>query len=101
MLAFVLDLLTISSLSSFGAPVALSVVNLAVIEHYYFDRKVREARRPIHNLVVPAIGFALFVWLGTSLSGLSRGFSRLGRELALPTLPIGLAVSAGRHGSRI
>ncbi|QOT21785.1 APC family permease [Paenarthrobacter sp. YJN-D] len=74
LLAFVLDLLTISSLISFGALVAFSVVNLAVIKHYFIDEKARGARGVVHNLVLPAIGFALTVWLWTSLSGLSIGF---------------------------
>lgn len=74
LLALVLDLLTISSLISFGALVAFSVVNLAVIKHYYFDRKDRGVRGVIHNLVLPAIGFALTVWLWTSLSELSLWF---------------------------
>jgi len=73
-LAFVLDLLTISSLISFGALVAFSVVNLAVIKHYFIDEKARGARGIIHNLVLPGIGFALTVWLWTSLSGLSICF---------------------------
>lgn len=74
LLAFVLDLLTISSLISFGALVAFSVVNLAVIKHYYFDQKARGARGVIHNLVLPGIGFVLTIWLWTSLSGLSFTF---------------------------
>ena len=74
LLAFVLDLLTISSLISFGALVAFSVVNLAVIKHYFFDQKVRGARGVIHNLVLPGIGFVLTIWLWTSLSGLSFTF---------------------------
>lgn len=73
-LALVLDLLTISSLISFGALVAFSVVNLAVIKHYYFDKKGRGTRGVIHNLMLPGVGFALTVWLWTSLSGLSLGF---------------------------
>lgn len=39
LLALVLNLLTISSLISFGALVEISVVNLAVIKDYYFDQK--------------------------------------------------------------
>lgn len=74
LLALVLDLLTISSLISFGALVAFSVVNLAVIKHYYFDQKERGTRGIVHNLVLPAVGFALTVWLWTSLSSLSLGF---------------------------
>ncbi|BCW35115.1 putrescine importer [Arthrobacter sp. StoSoilA2] len=74
LLAFVLDLLTISSLISFGALVAFSIVNLSVIKHYYFDRKDRGTRGVIYNLILPGIGFALTIWLWTSLSGLSFKF---------------------------
>ncbi|WP_431230284.1 hypothetical protein [Paenarthrobacter nicotinovorans] len=69
-----MDLLTISSLISFGALVALSVVNLAVIKHYFINQKARGARGVLHNFVLPDIGFALTVWLWTSLSGISIGF---------------------------
>lgn len=75
LLVFVLDLLTISFLISFGALVAFSVVNLAVIKHYYFAKKARRARGVIHNLVLPGVGFALADWLWTSLSRLSLGLS--------------------------
>ncbi|MDR6685773.1 amino acid transporter [Arthrobacter sp. 1088] len=74
LLAFVLDLLTISSLISFGALVAFSIVNLSVIKHYYFDQKDRGTRGVIYNLILPGIGFALTIWLWTSLSGLSFTF---------------------------
>ncbi|MGF4045402.1 APC family permease [Paenarthrobacter nitroguajacolicus] len=74
LLAFVLDLLTISSLISFGALVAFSVVNLAVIKHYFIDEKARGARGVVRNLVLPGMGFALTAWLWTSLSGLSFTF---------------------------
>ncbi len=75
LLAFVLDLLTISSLISFGALVAFSVVNLAVIKHYFIDEKARGARGGVvRNLVLPGMGFALTAWLWTSLSGLSFTF---------------------------
>ena len=74
LLAFVLDLLTISSLISFGALVAFSVVNLAVIKHYFFDEKARGPRGVVHNLVLPGVGFVLTIWLWTSLSGSSIGF---------------------------
>ncbi|MGF6832826.1 putrescine importer [Paenarthrobacter sp. TE4293] len=86
LLAFVLDLLTISSLISFGALVAFSVVNLAVIKHYYFDQKARGARGAIHNLVLPGIGFVLTIWLWTSLSGLSFTFGLIWAGLGLAYL---------------
>ena len=86
LLAFVLDLLTISSLISFGALVAFSVVNLAVIKHYYFDQKVRGARGVIHNLVLPGVGFVLTIWLWTSLSGLSFTFGLIWAGVGLAYL---------------
>lgn len=88
LLAFVLDLLTISSLISFGALVAFSVVNLAVIKHYYFDQKARGARGVIHNLVLPGIGFVLTIWLWTSLSGLSFTFGLIWAGAGLAYLAV-------------
>lgn len=86
LLAFVLDLLTISSLISFGALVAFSVVNLAVIKHYYFDQKARGSRGVIHNLVLPGTGFVLTIWLWTSLSGLSFTFGLIWAGVGLAYL---------------
>jgi amino acid transporter len=68
LLAVVMDLATMASVVSFGALVAFSAVNLAVIKHYYIDRHERAV---VSNLVLPLIGFALTVWLWTSLSGLT------------------------------
>jgi putrescine importer len=58
-----------ASVISFGALVAFSFVNLAVIKHYIIDGGRRGARAILAFLVAPAIGFALTVWLWTSLSG--------------------------------
>ncbi|MCK0175372.1 APC family permease [Mycolicibacterium sp. F2034L] len=69
LLAIVIDLAMLASLVSFGALVAFSVVNLSVIKHYYVDLKDR--RNIALNLVAPAIGFLLTVWLWTSLSGMT------------------------------
>jgi len=71
LLALVLDLTTVSSLISFGALVAFSVVNLSVIKHYFIDGRNRGTRSLLHNLLLPGIGFLLTLWLWTSLSGLS------------------------------
>nr|WP_307024216.1 hypothetical protein [Arthrobacter globiformis] len=60
-----------SSLISFGALVAFSVVNLSVIKHYFIDQKNRGAKGLLHNLLLPGVGFVLTLWLWTSLSGLS------------------------------
>jgi putrescine importer len=56
---------------SFGALVAFSFVNLAVIKHYLIDKKERGAGAVFKWGVVPAIGFALTVWLWTSLPGVT------------------------------
>lgn len=69
LLGLALDLVTLSSLISFGALVAFSVVNLSVIKHYLIDRRERSARAIVVHGVVPAVGFLLTAWLWTSLSG--------------------------------
>ncbi|GAA1495300.1 APC family permease [Paeniglutamicibacter kerguelensis] len=58
----------ISETVSFGALVAFSAVNLAVIKHYFFDEARRGAVDTFRFLVLPLIGLALTVWLWTSLS---------------------------------
>lgn len=68
LLAVVIDLATLASLISFGALVAFSVVNLSVIEHYFVDLRERAGGQVIGSLILPLIGFALTVWLWTSLS---------------------------------
>lgn len=73
-----LDLGLLFSIVSFGALTAFSVVNLSVIKHYWI--KHPEQRRVVSHLVLPLIGFALTVWLWTSLSGtaLTTGLVWLG-----------------------
>lgn len=68
LLAMVIDLATLASLISFGALVAFSVVNLSVIKHYFVDLQERSGGQIIGSLILPLIGFALTVWLWTSLS---------------------------------
>ncbi|MFE6253805.1 APC family permease [Agromyces sp. NPDC057865] len=68
LLAIWIDLGLLAGMISFGALVAFSVVNLSVIKHYYLDRKERAGIQVLRNLVLPLIGFALTVWLWTSLS---------------------------------
>lgn len=68
LLATVIDLATLASLISFGALVAFSVVNLSVIKHYFVDLRERAGGQVIGNLILPLIGFALTLWLWTSLS---------------------------------
>ncbi|NVN50256.1 amino acid permease [Mycolicibacterium hippocampi] len=69
LLAIVIDLAMLASLVSFGALVAFSAVNLSVIKHFFVDRGERS--NVLLNLVAPAIGFILTVWLWTSLSGMT------------------------------
>ncbi|MBI3214804.1 MAG: amino acid permease [Mycobacterium sp.] len=69
LLAIVIDLATLASLISFGALVAFSVVNLSVIKHYFVDLRERSGSAVLSNLIVPAIGVVLTIWLWTSLSG--------------------------------
>jgi putrescine importer len=71
LLAVAIDLATLASLISFGALVAFSVVNLSVIKHFFVDRRQRSGSQIVGNLILPFIGFALTVWLWTSLSGLT------------------------------
>ncbi|MBM7503117.1 APC family permease [Agromyces aurantiacus] len=68
MLAVVIDLGLLVEMISFGALIAFSVVNLTVIKHYFLDRHERSGGAVVNNLVLPLIGFALTLWLWTSLS---------------------------------
>jgi amino acid transporter len=106
LLAAWLSLGLLASMISFGALVAFSVVNLAVVKHYLFDRPRGPAssaprRDWLRYGVLPAIGCLLTAWLWTSLSGdslaiglrwlaagavylawLTRGFTRRPPEVA-------------------
>ena len=66
-----IDLADLASIVSFGALVAFSAVNLTVIKHYFVDEGDRGGGGFVNNLVLPLIGFALTVWLWTSLSALA------------------------------
>src|SRR4029077_391712 len=66
-----IDLATLASIVSFGALVAFSAVNLTVIKHYFVDAGDRGGGGFVNNPVLPFIGFALTVWLWTSLSALA------------------------------
>lgn len=68
LLALVADATFMFNLVSFGALAAFSVVNASVIKHYFIDRKERSGIAVLNNLVLPLIGFALTVWLWTSLA---------------------------------
>ena len=68
LLAVVIDLGLLVEMISFGALIAFSVVNLTVIKHYFVDRRERSGGAVVNNLVLPLVGFALTLWLWTSLS---------------------------------
>ncbi|MCD2442520.1 amino acid permease [Agromyces sp. SYSU K20354] len=68
LLAIVFNLTLLAEMISFGALIAFSAVNLSVVKHYFLDRKERTGGAMLNNLVLPLIGFALTVWLWTSLS---------------------------------
>lgn len=63
-----IDLEQLSSMISFGALFAFSIVNLATIKHFLIDKGQRGMSTMIRHGAVPAIGFALTLWLWTSLS---------------------------------
>ena len=69
LLAIVIDLTLLSEMISFGALIAFSAVNLSVVKHYFIDRRERSGILLLRNLILPLIGFALTMWLWTSLSG--------------------------------
>ncbi|KAF1069586.1 MAG: Putrescine importer PuuP [Pseudomonas citronellolis] len=71
LLAVVLDLTTLASMISFGALVAFSVVNLAVIRTYLGVEGRRAPRDLLLYGLVPFIGLCLTLWLWTSLSQLT------------------------------
>lgn len=75
LLGVVLTLELVATVISFGALVAFSLVNLSVVRHKLFPGRgagrapERGAWAWIRYGVLPLIGFALTVWLWTSLSG--------------------------------
>lgn len=66
--ALFMDLDLVASLISFGALAAFTMVNLAVIKHYYINQHRRAGADVLRHLLAPMIGVALCVWLWTSLS---------------------------------
>ncbi|GAB3128433.1 APC family permease [Glaciibacter psychrotolerans] len=68
LIALVIDLGLLAEMISFGALIAFSAVNLSVIKHYFIGQHLRGRRHLFSYLFVPAIGFALTIWLWTSLS---------------------------------
>ncbi len=71
LLAVVIDLTTLASMISFGALVAFSAVNLAVIRSYLLLDGRRAPCDLLRYGLVPAIGLGLTLWLWTSLSALT------------------------------
>ncbi|HEU4807355.1 MAG TPA: amino acid permease [Homoserinimonas sp.] len=68
LLALVIDLGLLAEMISFGALIAFSVVNLSVVKHYFMGENLRKGADLVNHLIVPLIGFALVIWLWTSLS---------------------------------
>ncbi|WP_254666454.1 APC family permease [Humibacillus sp. DSM 29435] len=66
--AELISLTTLANLISFGALVAFSAVNLSVVRHYIGKKRLRGGRAVVRYLVMPLVGFALTLWLWTSLS---------------------------------
>ncbi|MDU9391262.1 APC family permease [Pseudomonas sp. zfem002] len=69
LIALVIDLGTLASLISFGALVAFSAVNMAVLRTH-LPGKGQERNVLLHG-VVPLVGLGLTLWLWTSLSSLT------------------------------
>ncbi|WP_253182838.1 APC family permease [Arthrobacter sp. SW1] len=68
LLALVLSLEMAATMISFGALFAFSMVNLSVIKHFVVDQKRRTGADLAKYLMVPLVGFALTIWLWTSLA---------------------------------
>lgn len=62
------DVNLLFSVVSFGALVAFSAVNLAVIKHYLIDGRRRGGRDVVLFGVLPGLGFIMTIWIWTSLS---------------------------------
>ena len=105
--AIVIPLALLTSVISFGALIAFSAVNLAVVKHYAIDGGRRGGTDLLRYVLAPLVGFALCLWLWTSLSGtslkvglawlvvgaiwllvLTRGFRRPPPELDLSEQPV-------------
>src|SRR4051794_1879517 len=68
LLCLVLTLETAASMISFGALFAFSMVNLSVIKHFVIDQRRRSGIDLARFLLVSLVGFALTIWLWTSLA---------------------------------
>ncbi|MFJ3822146.1 APC family permease [Streptomyces nodosus] len=56
---------------NFGALIAFSVVNLSVVKHYPVDKGRRIGCDLLFYGLLPIVGFALTLWLWTSLEGIT------------------------------
>ncbi|KAF0862056.1 APC family permease [Pseudomonas sp. LD120] len=88
LLAVVIDLTTLASMISFGALVAFSVVNLAVIKSHLGQGQPRTGARLLQYGLLPLIGCGLIVWLWTSLSALTLGIGLAWFALGLAYLGV-------------
>ncbi|WP_018156243.1 APC family permease [Demetria terragena] len=68
LLAVVVPLSLLTSVVSFGALIAFSAVNLAVVKHYAVDQGRRQGLDAARYIVAPLLGLAMCLWLWTSLS---------------------------------
>lgn len=69
LLALVFSVESVSSVISFGALFAFSLLNLSVLKHFVIDRRRTSPSDLIKYGPVPLIGFALTIFLWFSLSG--------------------------------
>lgn len=67
-IALWISLTDASTMISFGALAAFSMVNLSVIKHYVVDKGRRTPGDIARYGVLPLVGFGLTVWLWTSLT---------------------------------
>jgi amino acid transporter len=71
LIALFIDINWVFQMINFGALIAFSFVNLSVIKTYMFDKKQRGGLAVLKYIIAPAIGFALTIWLWTSLPALA------------------------------
>lgn len=87
LVALFIDLTLASSLISFGALAAFTMVNIAVIKHFFIDERKRYGTDVLRYLAAPLAGVGLCAWLWTSLSGAAF-------TVGLAWLAVGLAYLA-------
>jgi amino acid transporter len=66
-----LDLDKAAELVNFGACAGFMVVNLSVIGHYFFRKKMRNGTALWTSLLSPSIGFLVCLWIWLSVSSLA------------------------------